>query len=261
MQEMEEIRNAPEIRREDFLSACEAVMSSPHRRDSIGTLGEKTLHAVLKRYYEPDSDRHEIPVGSHVADIVGESGIIEIQTRGFGRLRPKLTELLEAAPVTVVYPVIAQKTIINLSSETGEVLSRRKSPKRGGLYTCIPELYTIRTLLGHTGLTVRLPFLTAEEWRLFGVKTRRRKKQRTRGGEFTSDLRPLGLMDEIVLREPSDYRVFIPEGLPGNFGAADFAQAAHIGTDDARRTLNILISLGLAENAGKNGRRFQYRLN
>lgn len=71
----------------------------------IGTLGERTLHMVLKRYFEPDESLHEIRVGGFVADIVRPNGIIEIQTRDFSKLRRKLAAFLELGPVTVVYPV------------------------------------------------------------------------------------------------------------------------------------------------------------
>ena len=54
-----------------------------------------TLHAVLKNYYEPFEQNHEIKVGRFVADIVGEQGVIEIQTRNFGNLLEKLDNFLE----------------------------------------------------------------------------------------------------------------------------------------------------------------------
>ena len=64
------------------------------------------MHAALKSYYEPDFESREVKVGGFVADIVGENGIIEIQTRGFDRLGRKLDAFLEAVRVTVVYPVL-----------------------------------------------------------------------------------------------------------------------------------------------------------
>ena len=38
-------------------------------RQGIGTLSEKTVHAVMKNYYAPDTDMHEIPIENFVADI------------------------------------------------------------------------------------------------------------------------------------------------------------------------------------------------
>ena len=65
--------------KELFINACK----SDKCKKGIGTLSEKTLHSVLKNYFEPFSENHEIKIGNYVADIVGENGIIEIQTRQF----------------------------------------------------------------------------------------------------------------------------------------------------------------------------------
>ena len=247
------------VDKEAFRAACEKAASRPRAGDSIGTLGEKSLHTVLKWYYEPDGSRHEIPVGSYVADIVGEHGVIEIQTRGVAHLKPKLSELLEAAPVTVVHPVILRKRIVNLDGNTGEVTSVRFSPKRGSLYTAMRELYALKPLLPQQRLTVRLPLLEADEIRSFGVRTRRRKKQRTRQGEYVSDLLPTDIVDEIILAQPSDYEIFLPGHLSGSFGAAELAEAAATDLPAARRVLNLLTFLGLTEAIGKDGRRTVYR--
>jgi len=39
------------------------------QRLGIGTLSEKTVHAIFKDYYEPDEDHQEIPIENYVADI------------------------------------------------------------------------------------------------------------------------------------------------------------------------------------------------
>lgn len=249
--------NTSEIDREKFRAACDKFASVPNTRNSIGTLGEKSLHAMLKWYYETDGDRHEIPIGSYVADIVGEHGIIEIQTRNFIRLKPKLGELLTAANVTVVYPIIVQKRIINTSSDTGEVISSRKSPKHGSIYTSAHELYAIRELLSSPRLTIKMPMLSADEVRVFGMKTKRRRKQHTRSGEYVSDIIPNDIIDEITFRNRQDYNIFIPYScreLSAGFDSADFAAAAVTDIYSARRILNILTNLGLTEIVGKKGR-------
>lgn len=245
-----------------FLTACARAADEGRPRGSIGTLGEKTLHAALKYYYEPDSSRHEIPVGGYVADIVGEEGIIEIQTRNLSGMKPKLTVFLEAARVTVVHPVICRRRLISTDAATGEVLSVRYSPKKETLFTATRELYGLRTLLTHPRLTVRLPLLTADEPRRFGVKTARRKKQHTRRGEFVSDLVPTGLLGEIVLAAPEDYEVFLTAcagTLPEEFGSSELAAAAPTAPDAARRILNLLAMMGLLEVVGKNGNARRYR--
>ena len=119
----------------------EAILRAGARqRSGIGTLGEKTLHAVLKYYFEPYAPSHEVRLGGFIADIVGENGVIEIQTGSFERLRKKLGALLEVAPVTVVYPISAIKWVRWIDPLTGESTGRRKSPKRYGPCELLPEL-------------------------------------------------------------------------------------------------------------------------
>lgn len=45
-----------------FTAATERIIGKNRERNGIGTLSEKTVHAVLKNYYAPDETQHEIPV-------------------------------------------------------------------------------------------------------------------------------------------------------------------------------------------------------
>ena len=76
-------------------------------RSGIGTLGERSLHAVLKYWIEPDERRHEVklPCGL-VADIYDGERVVEIQTGSLYQLRGKLDRLLPFTPVTIVVPVV-----------------------------------------------------------------------------------------------------------------------------------------------------------
>ncbi|MGN0623314.1 MAG: hypothetical protein ACI4JA_05115, partial [Oscillospiraceae bacterium] len=114
-----------------FDEACKKIINSQREKNGIGTLGEKTLHAVLKNYFEPHTENQEIKVGGYVADIVGENGVIEIQTGNFNKLLKKLERFLEFCNVTVVYPIAATKYLSWMDMDSGEITSRRKSPRRG----------------------------------------------------------------------------------------------------------------------------------
>ena len=61
-----------------FDAAKEKIIGKSHNDKGIGTLSEKTLHAVLKMYYEPDEDNHEVAIDGYFADIYNEHGIIEL---------------------------------------------------------------------------------------------------------------------------------------------------------------------------------------
>ena len=78
-------------------SALYGVLSTimdEKKKNYIGTFYEKSLHAVLKNYYEPDEDKQEIPIENYVADIYADGQIIEIQTRNFNVTRDKLKAFL-----------------------------------------------------------------------------------------------------------------------------------------------------------------------
>ncbi len=67
--------------KQQFINACDKVIVNNKRSfppGGIGTLGEKTLHSVLKNYFEPDESRHEVKIANYVADIAAENSIIEI---------------------------------------------------------------------------------------------------------------------------------------------------------------------------------------
>ena len=83
------------MNKHNFQDACDFVIGKDREKMGIGTLSEKTLHAVLKQYFAPNINDQEIKIGRFVADIVGENGIIEIQTQGFDKLRDKLAEFLD----------------------------------------------------------------------------------------------------------------------------------------------------------------------
>ena len=52
-----------------FEEAKRKIIGVDRQRLGIGTLSEKTVHAIFKDYYEPDEDHQEIPIENYVADI------------------------------------------------------------------------------------------------------------------------------------------------------------------------------------------------
>ena len=58
-----------------FESAKLKVLLKQNDPHGFGTLQEKTVHAVMKLYYEPDEDFHEVPVEGFIADREVRSGV------------------------------------------------------------------------------------------------------------------------------------------------------------------------------------------
>ena len=120
-----------------FEEAKRKIIGVDRQRLGIGTLSEKTVHAIFKDYYEPDEDHQEIPIENYVADIYRDGEIIEIQTRQFNRMRGKLQTFLPLYPVTIVYPIPYEKWLIWIDEDSGELSKKRKSPKKGCTYQAL----------------------------------------------------------------------------------------------------------------------------
>ncbi|MCL2671939.1 MAG: hypothetical protein FWF10_07880 [Clostridiales bacterium] len=241
------------MNRERFQTACQTILNAERARDGIGTLGEKTLHAVLKHYYAPDPANHEIRVGSFVADIVTESGIIEIQTRSFEKLTKKLTAFLANALVTLVYPLPKTKWLLWVDEQTGDITKKRKSPRQGNIADAIYELYKIKQLLQHPNLKLCIPFIDVEEYRYLNGWSEDKKRGSTR-----CDRIPVALAEEIHLETPADYAQFLPEKLPSRFTTKDYKTAARTNQPTAQRALHLLYQMGVAARVGKRGKSYLY---
>ena len=90
---------------------------------------------MLKNYYAPDEDMHEIPIENFVADIFDGEAVIEIQTRSFQNMRRKLAAFLPLYPVTIVYPIPHVKWLHWMDEETGGDLSRAQNRPRREMHT------------------------------------------------------------------------------------------------------------------------------
>lgn len=236
-----------------FEEAKNKIIGVDRQRLGIGTLSEKTVHAIMKNYYEPDEDKQEIPIENYVADIYADGEIIEIQTRQFDKLRSKLSAFLPLYPVTIVYPIPREKWLIWIDEESGELSERRKSPKKGNSYMIFPELYKIKMHLLDKNLRLRPVLLDMEEYKLLNGWSKDKKKGSTR-----YDRIPTQIVEEVEINCPADYMQFVPYELPEEFTVKQFAKAAHITASLASVTLNILYHVGTVERVGKQGNAYVY---
>ena len=239
-----------------FDAAKEKIIGKNRERIGIGTLSEKTVHAVLKHYYASDEEMHEIPIENYVADIYTGTEIIEIQTRAMNRMRKKLEAFLPLYPVTIVYPIPRQKWLFWIDEETGEVSQKRKSPKKGNAYQAFIELYKIRPFLSHPNLRLRLDLIDMEEYRLLNGWSRDKKK-----GSERYDRIPTAFVEEICMNDIRDYMQLIPYELPERFTVKEFAKYAKIPARLAGTVLLIFTDLKLVNRVGKSGNSYIYEVN
>ena len=237
-----------------FELACLKVIGNATANNGIGTLKEKTIHAVLKNYYAPEPSDQEQGVEGFVADIFKDGQIIEIQSRNFNTMRKKLETFLPLYEVTIVYPIAATKWLSWIDEATGEITSRRKSPKKGSIYAIIPELYRIKPFLNHPNLHFILTFMEIEEYRLLNGWNHTKKRGSTR-----HDGIPKKLVEEVYLKTPQDYSCFLPDTLPSHFTTKDLQREAKISQSYATTCLHLLYHLGIIERIGKQGKAYLYQ--
>ena len=237
-----------------FQDACNHIIHQSRERNGIGTLGEKTLHAVLKKYLEPDETYHEIKIKNFFADIATPDGIIEIQTRNFSNLRKKLDVFLELGTVTIVYPIPATKWLLWIDEETGEISQKRKSPKQGTWYMALPELYAIKPYLLHPNLKIHLLLINMEEFRLLNGWGKDKKKGSTR-----YDRIPISLVNEFYINNKNDYCNLIPPSLTDTFTAKEFQKASRLSPKKSSLSLQVLRYIGAIEQSGMQGRAYTYK--
>lgn len=237
------------------LAQCD-IEKSQKDRHGIGRMSERTLHAFLKYYFEPNNTFHEQKVGEFIADIRFDGKIIEIQTRDFNKLRKKLDVFLIDNEVTAVFPIAGTKWLCWLNNETGEVSNRRKSPKRGRIYDFVRELYKIKPYLTNPNIRLCVVFMDIIEYRNLDGWSADKKK-----GSSRCERIPLSVNEIVYINNLSDYKIFIPEGLPETFTSKEFAKCAKIQRHIAQTTLNILGFVGTVSPCGKSGKSVLYKRN
>lgn len=243
------------MNQEAFEQAKHKVLFKQNDPHGFGTLQEKTVHAVMKLYYEPDEDYHEVPIEGYIADIYTGKRIIEIQNGNFNRLRPKLEAFLPLYPVTVVYPIPHYKWLIWMEEETGELSKKHRSPVTGNVYHAFPELYKIKQFLLHPNLSFAFPLLDLDEYRLLNGWSKNRKR-----GSHRYDRMPLTLFDEVRIECAEDFLQLVPYELEEPFTVKEFAQAAKITRDLSSVTLPLLTYMQLLTRTGKRGREYLYEV-
>ena len=221
----------------------------------IGLLRERHLHASLKRWYAQSGDLEEVPVDGYVIDLVRGDLLIEVQTRGFAGMKPKVKALLgNGHRLRVVHPIAVDRWIVNVEPD-GTVLGRRLSPRHGGLADIASELITFPELLAQLNFEIDVLLTAEEEYRhLVPGKCWRRK------GWTVIERRLVEVLDHVVLAGPRDLLRFLPSELPDRFTTADLAVALGRPRRVAQHLAYCLAKGGVIEAIGKRGHAVEYRL-
>jgi hypothetical protein len=226
--------------------------NSPHR--PIATLNEGPLHAGLKAWYARPGDRFEVPLAGRQIDIVRGDLLIEIQTGSFGALKKKLGALVRDHPVRLVYPIPLEKWIVRLDGPAGQVLGRRKSPKRGRLVDAFVELVSLPRLFASPNFSFEILLTQQEE-----VRRHEEGRARRRKGWLVVERRLLTVVERRLICHAGDLQRLLPPGLPGPFTTADLARRLHITRGLAQKMAYCLREAGAIEAVGRDRHGHLYR--
>jgi hypothetical protein len=221
----------------------------------IGTLQESSLHAALKAWYAQPGDESEVLLDGFVIDLRRGATVIEIQTRNFAAMKRKLAQLVEHYPVRLIHPIAQEKWIVRSPANAETILSRRKSPRRGQLISLFTELVSFPQLAAHPNFTLEVVLTQEEEWqRPVQPGVGRRSRSWRRKGWAIYDRRLLGVLEQVILTSPADYRRFLPDSLPALFTNSDLATAAHQPLYLTQKVTYCLRQMGVLEIVGQRGR-------
>ncbi|MFG0286895.1 MAG: hypothetical protein ACF8CQ_01900 [Rhodopirellula sp. JB044] len=136
---------------------------------------ETSLHQQLKTHYATSPEQIEVAMGAYRIDVVRGDELIEIQCASLSAIRRKVRDLLRRHDVRIVKPSVSRTRICKREKKGAEPVSRRLSPKKGQVHDLFEELIYLRDVFPHPRLTVEIPIIDVNQYRLVTKKKRRRR--------------------------------------------------------------------------------------
>lgn len=181
--------------------------------------------------------------------------LIEIQTRSFSSLKRKLYTLTEphhTHHVRLVYPIPAERWLVDLDAE-GNTVKRRKSPKRGRVEDAFSELVRLPDLICRPNFSFEVLLIRDEEHRIDDGKGSWRRKRRS-----IHDRRLLEVVESRVFETPSDFYALLPPGLYPPFTVRDVAKIGKLSPSLAGKMVYCLWKMGALARVGHRRRSILY---
>jgi hypothetical protein len=211
----------------------------------------------MKERYAVGAARIEERVGRYRIDVVRGRELVEIQLASLTAIRDKIAALLKANhSVLLVKPVIITKHLVKLGREGGEVVSRRRSPKRRTLLDVFEELVHFTRVFPHKRLTVEVPLLEIEEWRYPGHGRRRRWRE---NDHLVDDQHLVEVHGVHRFRTAADLRKLLPATLPQPFHTGHLADGLGVDRWIAQRMAYCLRETRAIRQVGKQGGAWLYQ--
>jgi hypothetical protein len=216
---------------------------------------ETSLHSALKDWYARQGGQKEAMVDGYFIDVVQGDLLVEVQTRSFASLRPKLADLLERHAVRLVHPIPLEKWIVYLPADGSTGGTRRKSPRRGRLEHVFRELIRFPGLVRQPNFSLEIVLTREEE-----LRRRDGRGSWRRSGASIVDRRLLAVVDSVVFTTPDDFRRFIPLNLPQPFTNRQLSACLGVSSNLACRMTYCLTAMQVLDRVDKISRSYLYAL-
>lgn len=213
---------------------------------------EQTLHEQLKEYYARETGDVESVLGDYRVDVIRGNLLIEIQTRSFSSIREKLGKLVKEHNVRLVHPVPYQKWVIRLDRNENMV-SKRKSPKRGRVEEVFRELVYMPKLLADPNFELEVALVNIEEFLIDDGKGSWRRKRWS-----IHDKKMINLHERHLYHTPQDFLRLLPETLPAEFTTRMLAKESKLRINLAQKMVYCLRNMEVIQQTGKKGRTHLY---
>ncbi len=217
---------------------------------------ETSLHRQLKYHFAADADSVEVTVDGFRIDAIDAKGcLVEIQHAGLGSIRNKAKKLLASGHrLRIIKPMIGCKWIETFDCAGGNLLRRRKSPKKLAPVDIFRELIHFTEVFPSPRLTLEVLSVDCVEQRIDRVNKRRRRKQYK---TLDQQLATVGAAD--ILKSLSDlWRLLGNPILPREFDTQQLAQCLDQPRWFAQQIAYTLHRCGATESIGKRGNAIVY---
>ncbi|GAA0124618.1 MULTISPECIES: hypothetical protein [Clostridium] len=221
---------------------------------TIGQMKEKTIHRQLKEMYSEEAGEIEVTYLDYIVDVVKDHIIYEIQSKNFYNIKEKIKKLCVENKVVLVHPIAVENTIITLNKK-GEVIRRRKSPRKGRVENIFDELVSAPEFINEKNLTIQILLISKEEFRIDDGKGSWRRK-----GISKLDNNLVGIFETINLNGPYDYLRFLSKKSV-NFTNKQLASELNISIGIARKITYTLKKASILDGSEKIGREILYKIN
>ncbi len=217
-------------------------------------MNEHSLHSEIKNWCSLPGDRFEVKIDDFIVDIVRHALLIEIQTRNFSAIKMKLTRLLENHEIRLVYPIPQLKWIVHVT-KSGEMIRRRKSPRKGRLVDLFYELVNTPSLVKEENFSLEVLMIEEEELRCNDCKGSWRRR-----GISIKDRRLMNVNSKILFKNEKDFLRFLPNSLIDPFTNKEFAKLTGVSINLARRITYCLRKMGAITPTGKKGKELIFKV-